>query len=450
MMFGTPSSHSTSISQFKTTNKLEFYRDPPSMELDQNELYDVLQERFQVLNILEQVKNKEKFLSPEFMEAFKRAIVNIQPLYFNDANSKKLEYYRRRDLLSHFLLRLVCCTDSGKQKWFADQECALLRVRIQNNGIESLKEEYFSSCRVPPVECSAEEIEELQYELAQSGFPEGHSTLYKVYFTDCRDLVAQRKALLKGGFCYVTNDDLANGIVQKFRIMLNQSMANQIRKMKDPESEDWIVPKMYKHLYPEAAVGTEIEGAQIQWQQINSLAYTSFPLCMRDMHEFMKLNKGLKHQGRLQYSLFIKGTGLSVEDSLAFFRTFCDTNSSKFKEFEYSIKHIYGLIGSKHAKRPYNCEAIIKGPAVSKDVCHGCPYKYLDEDGLAKKLDRLRVSESVKEQIISLKNEHRYDLACTKYFESSHKLNPGQLGCTITNPNDYLKYSLQYSNKAEK
>jgi DNA primase large subunit len=41
---------------------------------------------------------------------------------------------------------------------------------------------------------------------------------------------------------------------------------------------------------------------------------------MRHLHESLKQNHHLKHYGRLQYNLFLKGIGLPVDESLKFFR----------------------------------------------------------------------------------------------------------------------------------
>jgi DNA primase large subunit len=42
---------------------------------------------------------------------------------------------------------------------------------------------------------------------------------------------------------------------------------------------------------------------------------------MRNLHEALKNNHHLRHFGRLQYALYLKGIGLSLEESLRFFRT---------------------------------------------------------------------------------------------------------------------------------
>lgn len=41
---------------------------------------------------------------------------------------------------------------------------------------------------------------------------------------------------------------------------------------------------------------------------------------MRNLHEALKTNHHLRHYGRLQYLLFLKGIGLPLEESLKFWR----------------------------------------------------------------------------------------------------------------------------------
>lgn len=46
----------------------------------------------------------------------------------------------------------------------------------------------------------------------------------------------------------------------------------------------------------------------------------SMPLCMKQLHTALNREHKLKHWGRLQYGLFLKGAGLSVDDAMAFWQ----------------------------------------------------------------------------------------------------------------------------------
>lgn len=41
---------------------------------------------------------------------------------------------------------------------------------------------------------------------------------------------------------------------------------------------------------------------------------------MRNLHEVLRKNHHLKYNGRLQYGLFLKGIGLSLDDAMRFWR----------------------------------------------------------------------------------------------------------------------------------
>ena len=94
--------------------------------------------------------------------------------------------------------------------------------------------------------------------------------------------------------------------------------------------------------------------------QIPELAKQNFPLCMKSMQEVLEISylfihiylfhpqvlqttHHIKYKSRLQYGLFLKGIGLTLEDALKFFRgEFTkkgDTDIDKFeKEYSYGIR----------------------------------------------------------------------------------------------------------------
>ncbi|CAN0471377.1 unnamed protein product, partial [Hapterophycus canaliculatus] len=44
------------------------------------------------------------------------------------------------------------------------------------------------------------------------------------------------------------------------------------------------------------------------------------PLCRKQLHTALNREHKLKHWGRLQYGLFLKGAGLGVDDAMAFWQ----------------------------------------------------------------------------------------------------------------------------------
>lgn len=55
--------------------------------------------------------------------------------------------------------------------------------------------------------------------------------------------------------------------------------------------------------------------------RFHQLSGKSFPLCMRHLHKALRENHHLRHGGRMQYGLFLKGIGLTLEQALQFWRS---------------------------------------------------------------------------------------------------------------------------------
>ena len=54
------------------------------------------------------------------------------------------------------------------------------------------------------------------------------------------------------------------------------------------------------------------------WRIVVQLAETSMPLCMRNLAQKLKEVHHLRHAGRIQYGLFLKGIGLGLEEALVY------------------------------------------------------------------------------------------------------------------------------------
>jgi len=84
---------------------------------------------------------------------------------------------------------------------------------------------------------------------------------------------------------------------------------------------------------------------------------------MRQLHKGLERDHKLKNFGRQEYGLFVKGSGLSMEDSLLFFqRAFSQFTAEQFqKQYTYNIRHMYGKEVKRSNYSPYSCTKIIMG-----------------------------------------------------------------------------------------
>ena len=70
---------------------------------------------------------------------------------------------------------------------------------------------------------------------------------------------------------------------------------------------------------------------------------------MLHLTEKMKQYNHLRHEGRRQLWLFLKGCGMDVHDNREYFRKHfaSKVSASDLKSHIYNIEHAYGLVGKK-------------------------------------------------------------------------------------------------------
>jgi DNA primase large subunit len=176
---------------------------------------------------------------------------------------------------------------------------------------------------------------------------------------------------------------------------------------------------------------------------IDALSTTSMPLCMRSLHKALKVNHHLKFAGRQQYGLFLKGTGLQLDDAVAFWRQeFCKKMSvDDFnKKYAYNIRHNYGKEGKRKDYTPYNCMRIITGEPPKSGEYHGCPFRHFEQEHLRKALQG--VAEGDKQEILALVEQHHYQIACKKHFEATHLGFDGDV--MVNHPNAFFDESRKF------
>jgi DNA primase large subunit len=367
------------------------------------------------------------------------------------------------DEASHFILRLSYCQTEELRRWFLQQECQLFRHRLSNLSEKQLARSVDSFAQLKPI--TKEEKDRLQEPLLQLMNPTEFASakFYAVPFHQALDLVASRQCYLDKGYAYISQAKVLSILVSKFRMQLSRCLAvmgaaGSFKAVEDPENAR-IYP-LLKNLN-RCLVNTEPsgeEGALLGSNQLNASNVEKFipnmPLCMREAQAGLQHDKKLRHWGRLQYGLFLKGAGLSMDDALMFFqRHFSTVTGEVFqKQYSYNIRHMYGKEGKRATYTPYNCSKVILGnaPAANGDH-HGCPYKHYDADYLSGVLQKLNIGQPAdRSAILSLQKSHQYQLACQKHFEVMH---PKAVSMEIpldnvgNHPNAWFRASVAYGEK---
>lgn len=91
-----------------------------------------------------------------------------------------------------------------------------------------------------------------------------------------------------------------------------------------------------------------------------------FPPCMSHLLTVLRTHHRLSHTWRYNFSLFLKDIGLNVEESINFWKneysktctpgTSCTHSwQANHKKYSYSIRHMYGLEGSRIKKKSKDC-----------------------------------------------------------------------------------------------
>jgi len=174
----------------------------------------------------------------------------------------------------------------------------------------------------------------------------------------------------------------------------------------------------------------------------------------------------LKHYSRLQYTLFLKGLGLSLEDSLQYWRRgFSAITDDVFnKEYRYNIRHAYGDVGGDGNRRgggysPFSCNKILTEHPPGPGETHGCPYRTYNLENLTAVLNREGVTDrEVLRGVREDKEKSKFHMACNRVFEFVHQKElkrAKEEGITIAmetivHPNEYFKRSYLLRNLDKK
>ncbi|CAI7861670.1 unnamed protein product, partial [Closterium sp. NIES-54] len=367
---------------------------------------------------------------------------------------------RRKDVISHYILRLSYCRTEELRRWLLAQESALFRHRFRAETPENQRW-FLESNGLPYRAIGVAEMTGVREKLTQVArslnlpVPNVDSVFYKVPFEEVPDLVASRRVYLEKGFAFVPRDQLAAIVVGQFRAKLSKALVATNRKwlahiQEDEQERLTPVIEALSTRYLGPDFSQPGESAEVSLRDLDVVARQSFPLCMR--HLFFKLREEhhLRHGGRMQLGLFLKGIGLRLEDALTFWRSEFSRKlgAERFdKEYAYSIRHNYGKEGKRTDYTPFSCvKVIMSTPGVGDH--HGCPFKHFSEDNLRAAISRMGVSSgSAMDEIMQKTRQQHYQISCALTFEASQG---AACPTGITHPNQYFMLSRQVIEGAPK
>ncbi|OQR87344.1 DNA primase [Achlya hypogyna] len=400
---------------------LSMYQEPPQVEvtLEQFEAYSI--DRLQLLKTFELQRLRGAARDDSKLE---KAMNRFLPM--------RTAEDREKDELSHFILRMAFCHTEELRRWFLSQESSLFRFRLDMASRDE-KMQFMKRHGLVYDQVDSNEINSLRPQLqavhiASVANMKDAINLPDVYvkvpFTEAIDLIGQRKVFLKAGVAYVPFDHLVTILHARFRSTLSKQLAIAFRKFNGSAAarDDRLMPVLKNlakhHIGPDFGAAPVSSGNAVTPDMIEGLAATAMPLCMKSLHHALKTQSHLKHGGRMQYGLFLKGIGLEMEDALTFWRNvFCKKmNVDDFnKKYAYNIRHNYGKEGKRKDYTPFNCMKIITADPPKAGDYHGCPFRHFDEHHLRASLRG--INEVEKESIVQLAKSKNYQVACRRHFE---------------------------------
>ncbi|KAF5828854.1 eukaryotic and archaeal DNA primase, large subunit-domain-containing protein [Dunaliella salina] len=429
---------------------LTLYEERPQGDITLEEFESLALDRLRVLKGIEDVKLRNK--SDAEIQA------KAEKLLQDHLEGENNEETRRRDQLSHYILRLAYCRTPELRKWFLTQESELFRHRFSLLlTIDSDKREFLARSKLEYTPLEQQEKDLLLADIQKVMLSQAmktaevqqelNGTFYKVPFQAVPDLVAQRRVLLRRGYAYVSQRDLASLVVQAFRAKLSLGLA-EINKQYGrmfPENDTRLKP-LVAGLSTRYLGTTNYESAAsrhggVSLATLPGLAQRHFPLCMQTLMTQLRSEHHLRHTGRQQLSLFLKAIGLPLEDALIFWRQAFAPRipPEKFdKEYAYNIRHNYGKEGARKDYSAHNCLSIIRMSGGATEL-HGCPYKRMDEASLRASLSRAGCDLSRMEEVVSKAKGGHFQLACACSFEGMHKGIPLDSG--VNHPAEYYSES---------
>ncbi|XP_077164144.1 DNA primase large subunit isoform X10 [Paroedura picta] len=208
-------------------HSLQFYLQPPTENISLVEFESFAVDRLKLLKLVENLGVSYVKNSPEYKQKLE---AELRRLKFPYRALVEDDYEaRRKDHISHFILRLAYCQSEDLRRWFIQQEMDLFRYRF-NQLNDQLVEKFLAYINLAYDKIEATEKTNIADELVNStsglNFTKVEEMVYyKVPFCDAVDLVRVRRVYFHGGYAYVPHQDIITIVLNNYRTKLSKALA---------------------------------------------------------------------------------------------------------------------------------------------------------------------------------------------------------------------------------
>ena len=311
---------------------LSFYTHPPTRECTLPEFEQSAFDRLQVLKALDLARARRTIARAGGAGGGAADKDELKLLL----QRHKLWQEPERDSLSHHVLRLAYCRSEDSRRWLIAQECALFRWRFENETNPDVVARFLSDngLQYAPISEDLRSDLDLLRHLRDVPFADSaanpvnaSSLFYRVPFEEAFELVRDRRVYLQDGWAYISRANLVHIVLSQYRASLSHALATAFRFLQSaasPAASDERIAPLLTSLAKQSLgpqyKAVSVEG-QVSKEQLPALAASpSFPLCMASTYAHLKKEHHLKHGGRTQLGLFLKGIGVSLNDALLFWK----------------------------------------------------------------------------------------------------------------------------------
>lgn len=411
----------------KTATKLSstpmpIYNTLPIENIEIDYLESLISERMNLLDFIDQKIQIQTNVNQDYTSlTIKQKINSLKSI------SWESEEGIRNDNISFFLIGMAFCKNEATRLWLSNLEAKLYIKKLEESKIP--KDLVFESMNIPLIELTnvnPELIDKIQFKKQQKDRTSSDK-IYRIPFEYVFNLIPTMNYFIHKGFVYLHDADRMSIIETVFKENTLRKYTN-LSKSIDNILEDKRIHSLLKNLEATREMNKLLDNKNkkelkslCSLNDIEDHAEQHFPLCMQVLHRYLSKESHLKHNGRLQYGLFLKGIGLSFDESLAFWKKkfSAKTTLDKFeKEYAYNIRHNYGLEGKRANYPPWSCSKIQSLQPPNSTEMHGCPYKIFSEDKLRGLLYDMKLKEIDVLKILDKKKTHEYSICCIRQYEA--------------------------------
>lgn len=442
------------------TASLSLYAEPPAEEITVDEFEIFALDRLQLLRNMEQARMREG-TGADSIHDDRRLHEKLRALEAKHMPLRQAADHfasdRRKDVISHYILRLAYSQTEELRRWFISQECHLLRYRVDQLSEEE-RANFMSANGIDFEQLGAEEKARRRDKLVgltdvvETNF--GTTIFYRVPFQQALNLISSRSVYVEAGCAFVPLSRVVSLIVTRFRMNLSKALAEASTMFEDVSTDSRIGPllrnmnKMYTGR-DFSKSGTAID--KLTPDKIDLASELNMPLCMKNLHSNLRKDHKLKHWGRLQYGLFLKGAGVTMEDAMIFWESHFTKSMGHdqfMKNYSYTFRHMYGKEGARKNYTPYSCMKIIMGAPPETGAFHGCPYRHSSDTQLLAQLQGLKLGGQEVSDIVKMAKTSNYQLACQRHFDAVHPnwraMNIIKGDGAANHPNQWFLASVEY------